>query len=262
MPNFCVSKKPKAGNKPNTIAAPSDNTDSSPVEQKLGEVKRRGTFYGKVDSEVVPLKVDFMRMVAAGSEAEVNRFVILTDSLLMVYDEDGPDKFYKRILNLKLSQLKPLEGSKLKVQESESEHVTMLFRDSKHCAEWSEAIRNVQKSLCPPANRADSMGSIEDHVESDNENEVSRNISATNRFKSKTDVELDLQTREYRLQLTKELKDRVSKGDVATASRVLDLTETYLKKGVFVEHNKLNEGVFRGLGQVNAGEAVAVGPEE
>lgn len=225
-------------------------------------MKRRGTFYGKVDGEVVPIKVDFMRMLAANQpDSEVNRFVILTDSLLMIYDEDGPDKFYKRILNLKLSKLEALEGSKLKVVENDTEYITMLFRDSKHCAEWSEAIRKVQKNLAPPTQLANDSMDYDDHVESDGENDVSRNISTNNRFKSKGDVELELQTREYRLQLTTELKDRVAKGDAATATSVLDLTQTYLKKGVFAEHSRVNEGLFRQLGHVNAGETIAAVPE-
>jgi hypothetical protein len=76
------------------------------IEQRAAPLGRRKTFYGKVDDEIVPIKVDFMRMLNDTDKSQVNRFVILTDSLLMVYDEESQsENFYKKIVYVTKAKL-------------------------------------------------------------------------------------------------------------------------------------------------------------
>jgi hypothetical protein len=50
-----------------------------------------GSFYARCDNDIVPLKVDFMSLSRKSDASKVNRFVILTQINLIVYDEDRND---------------------------------------------------------------------------------------------------------------------------------------------------------------------------
>jgi hypothetical protein len=83
----------------------------------------------------VPLKVDFMRLLNDTENSQVNRFVILTDSLLMVYDEEAKsENFYKKIVYVAKAKVthnkKKLEM--VLTEESKQVKVVMFFRDEKH----------------------------------------------------------------------------------------------------------------------------------
>jgi hypothetical protein len=83
---FCGGKKNKKGDEASRSAPKSSQADTSasPVDDKF---KRQKSFYGPQD-DIVPIKVDFIRVKKADEkEAYGSRFFVLTDSVLICYDE-------------------------------------------------------------------------------------------------------------------------------------------------------------------------------
>jgi hypothetical protein len=59
--------------------------------QSASKVSRMGSFYSRCNSDIVPVKVDYMSLSRKSDASKVNRFVILTQVHLIVYDEDKSD---------------------------------------------------------------------------------------------------------------------------------------------------------------------------
>jgi|LakMenE01Jun11ns_1017448.scaffolds.fasta_scaffold9416135_1 hypothetical protein len=73
-----------------------------------------GSFYSRIDKDIVPLKVDYMSLRKRSDNSKVDRFVILTESQLIVYEEDKIDStFYESTLDIKLAKMKKFDENSL-----------------------------------------------------------------------------------------------------------------------------------------------------
>ena len=111
MKMLCVGKKNKneggASKTAPKASQPAIETATSPDSAQLS---RKKTFYGPLE-DLIPIKVDFVQMKKSDATGETeSRFFILTDSVLMCFDERVNEKshtdFEKHILHLKSVEFK------------------------------------------------------------------------------------------------------------------------------------------------------------
>ena len=102
---LCVGKKnKKKADAPKTAPKPAQAGAETATSPASSTITRKKTFYGPLE-DLVPIKVDFVQVKRADTAAySESRFFILTDSVLVCFDELVNDKnhtdFEKHILHL------------------------------------------------------------------------------------------------------------------------------------------------------------------
>lgn len=100
---FCVGKKNKNEDGASKTAPKASQSGTSTADS--AQISRQKSFYGPLE-DLVPIKTDFIQMKKAdGNGLGESRFFILTDSVLMCFDEKTNGRnhidFEKHILHLK-----------------------------------------------------------------------------------------------------------------------------------------------------------------
>ena len=131
---FCGGKKNKKGDEASRSAPKSQYADTaaSPVDDKL---TRQKSFYGSHD-DIIPIKVDYIQVKKADDkEAYGSRFFVLTDSVLICFDEavkgQNHIEFVKHSFFLKNTEVKAVGDLNIELTEAGSTHQTILVLRSK-----------------------------------------------------------------------------------------------------------------------------------
>ena len=152
---LCVGKKNKnEGGASKTAPKPSYSGIETATSPDSAQLTRKKSFYGPLE-DLIPVKVDFLQMKKSGAAGgPESRFFILTDSVLVCFDERVNDKshtdFEKHILHLKSLEIRAGSDLSIQVVDSESKFsTTLVLRNTQHMHEWLDALLAAKKAIQP-----------------------------------------------------------------------------------------------------------------
>lgn len=127
---LCVGKKNKTeAGASKTAPKPSQSSIETATSPDSAQLTRKKSFYGPLE-DLIPIKVDFIQMRKSDSTGAESRFFVLTDSVLVCFDERTNDKnhtdFEKHILHLKSLEIQAENDLSIKVSDTDSKFSTIL----------------------------------------------------------------------------------------------------------------------------------------
>jgi len=104
---------------------------------------------------LTPIKVDFIQVKKGDTTGgQESRFFILTDSVLVCFDERVNEKnhtdFEKHILHLSAVKIKAGNDLTIQIVDDDSKFsTTLVLRNNQHMHDWIDALLGAKKAITP-----------------------------------------------------------------------------------------------------------------
>lgn len=158
---FCGSSKPKSNTKAKQPLAQTTPVEDKKEAAEAPVFQRQKSFY-QASEDVYPVKVDFLKTNNAKESAEhkKQRFVVLTDSALIIYDElehpsTGHYNFQTQHFLFTSISISSDKDNEITIKDSvDNRYVTLTMRNSKHKEEWTSVLKKTAKDHVSASKKA------------------------------------------------------------------------------------------------------------